>query len=527
MAVLGVLSGCEGLAVIATGPICDAFPQARVRRLTRAEFDNSVAQLLGKPSSYGQALAVEDVVNGFSNHDGLEVSPLLADQIDSAAQKAVSEGGEQLLAQAPCPQGRAEADCAKDFIVQFGRRAFRRPLSDEEVADLQALYAAGREGGSYRSGIELAAQGMLESSSFWYRTELGPEGAGGAKVELTPFEVASAISFLVVASPPDTALLDAAAADELKTPDQREAQVRRLLEDARARAQMRSFVTQWLGIDNVGALQKDNNIFPDFSVALRDSMQAETSAFLDSVLFEGDGTVKSLLAADYSFVDRRLGTLYGVAGASSLSETTVSKVKLPPERAGILNQAAFLATYSHNVDSSPVKRGKFVRTKLLCQPLPPPPANLVVTPPALNTKMTTRQRVFAHSSNGACWSCHRLMDPIGYGMEDFDGIGKYRTTENGLPVDAQGEINEARDMEPSFRGGADLARKLAASQEVSDCVTKQMFRYGLGRAETPEDSCSLVYANSYTGMKGGSLKEQLVGLVRSNAFTTRKLGQKE
>ncbi len=518
-----LVAGCFGDAPFATpeGEVeCTDFPAVRVRRLTRTEFNASAGAALGFGVTEGSTLAAEDRSLGFTNHDKLEVSPLFADQLEQVSLQLATKAAAQVEKLAPCAAGTPEADCARNFINAFVPKAYRRPITDQERTGLLALFAVGRDGTDYATAVQTVVQAVLESSSFLYRTELG-SGTGGGVKALTADELASQLSYMLTAGPPDAELKAAAEAGSLASADEREKHARRLLESAASRAQLKEFVTQWLGASNIGALVKNNNTFPDFSTALRDSMKAENERFVEHVLSQDKARLTELLTANYTFADSSLAQFYGLPDRPG---TTPAKVALPETRAGILTQAGLLALYGHPDDSSPILRGKLIRTRLLCGTIPPPPPTVVAAAPPPDGTKTTRKRVEAHTSNASCSGCHSLLDPIGFGMEDFDGLGKYRTTENGIAIDASGELTGTRDPahEGAFTGAAALARMLAANSDVSDCVTNQLFRFGMGRQEQPLDSCTLIPALSRFRGNELDLRELMVAYVRSAGFATRR-----
>jgi hypothetical protein len=504
-----------------------SYTRARVRRLTRAEFNHSVSDLLGTPVNVGSAFAAEDEVNGYSTHDRLEVSTLLAEQIDSAVEQlahdAVHERGE-LPPLAPCDEGEEET-CVRSFIQSFGKKAFRRPVMQTEENDLYALFLAGRgDEADYQAGIELLVQGFLESPQFLYRTELGDAPDEGAKfAELTPYEVAAAISYFVIGSGPDDALLEAAAADELRASEQREAHARRLMDDPRARPRIRQFVSEWLGLKNLSAVQKDSTVYPEFDGELRASLQAETDAFVDYVVFDGDHSLSTLLSADFTFADSRLARLYGLP---EVQGEAVQKVSLTStSRRGLLNQGGFFATYAHRDETSPIRRGKVIWTRLLCQIMPDPPGNVNISPPEKRPNTTTRTRYTEHTQNQACAVCHEKIDPIGFGMEDFDGIGRLRDSDNGVPVDASGEVRFTKASSGTFTGGAQLAQRLAGSADVNACVNRQLFRYTMGRLDMPDDACVLDRTRKAFEGRNNDVREIIISLIGSEDFVRRQVVQ--
>lgn len=515
-------TGCIGNI---TGPIdpqlegCPSGSGTRVRRLTRVEFDNSTTALLGRPVTAGTDLAIEDRVLGYDNHDQLAVGQLVASQLQTAGQK-LADAALTSPPVATCAAGANDLDCARTFVDSFGARAYRRPLSQEEKDDLLQLYKVGKEGSNFNGGINLMLQGIFQSASFLYKTELGPEGGRAGNVELTQHEIATALSYLVTASSPDALLTAAAERGELTDPDKRDQHVTRMLKDDRARLNTRSFVMQWLGLNNLGSLQKDNQVFPDFNPSLRSSLKAETETFIDAVMFSGDAKLKTLLTADFTFADDRVAAFYGLTARPG---STPGRVALPAERTGILNQASLLATYAHNDATAPVLRGKLVRTRVMCLDIPPPPPEVVNTPPPPDGVKTTRQRLADHVGNSTCQQCHRLVDPIGLGFEDFDGLGKHRTMENNAAVDASGVLVGSGDSahEGPFTGGAALARLLAENETVSSCATLQLFRYSAGRIENDADKCMLKEISTRFAEGSQDFRVALSQLVRSSGFIRR------
>jgi hypothetical protein len=499
---------------------------ARVRRLTRLEYDNSLTSILKeyepevKGVTLGQGLAPEDTILGFSTHDRLQVTSLLADQLDNAALNAAEVVKGKLRISEKCPIDANEEKCTTDILFDVASRAFRRPLSDQDRTELLAFWRDARGTTDPQSAHTIFLQGIFSSASFMYRTELGDTGARGGQVaRMTPYEVASALSFAITAGPPDAELLAAVAAGELKTADQREAHARRLLATPAAQKRLHHFIREWLGITGLANLNKNNQVFPAFGVAFKDSSQSETRAFIDHVLSKEGGSVRELLSANYTFADGRMSQFYGT---QTTPDGTLGRVPLPPERAGILTQASVLATYALFDSSSPIRRGKFVLTRLLCREVPPPPPSIVIIPPAVATDSTTRARFAAHTDNPTCAGCHRSLDPIGFGFENFDGLGKHRTTENDLPVDASGSVEHSAGKF-TFTGGGDLARFLATSEDVANCVPLQVFRYVMGREEDTVDEPLL--EEMRTAFKANprlQLGDALVALVRSPYFTHRR-----
>jgi hypothetical protein len=256
--------------------------------------------------------------------------------------------------------------------------------------------------------------------------------------------------------------------------------------------------------------------FPDWSDEVRDAMREETKRFIDHVLWEDDAKLSTLFTAPYSFVNATLAELYGASGGQR-DDATFEKTDLDPtQRAGVLTQGAFMASYANPQFSLPIKRGKWVRVRMLCQDLPDPPAN-VPPPPAPAPNLSTRERFAMHTDSPACSSCHVLIDGLGFGLENFDGIGKFRTMENGATVDASGRVNES-DVDEDYTGGVELAALLAQIGPARDCVPTQWLRYALGREEEDEDTCSRVAVRQAFASSGGDMRELMVALTQTDAF---------
>jgi hypothetical protein len=318
---------------------------------------------------------------------------------------------------------------------------------------------------------------------------------------------------------PDQPLLDAAAADQLKTPEQVLAQAQRLLADARARDTFKSFHRQWLDLDQVSGIERDPKLYAGYTDAIPDLLQQETESFIDHVIFEDGGKLSTLLTAPYTMANNALATFYGLAAPAGDAFAVVQTD--PTQRKGLLTQGSLLALQSKPQQTSPVHRGKFVRESLLCQFLPPPPANLVITPPELNPSLTTRQRFGQHSADASCAACHQQMDPLGLGFEHFDAVGRWRQTENDLPIDATGNL-VMTDVDGDFDGAAALADKLASSEQVADCMMKEWARFSFGRSETVEDACTLEHTKTKFKDSDHDIKQLVLALTQTDAFLYRK-----
>jgi hypothetical protein len=509
-------------------------PAARVRRLTRLEVQNTVIDLLG-PDAGPLALGLEpdSQALGFSTGDQRGVSPAYVDALSTMA-KGLSASFRKTIAMptfdAACFAADAGArTCADAWVRSFGRRAFRRPLADGEVTALLAVYDAGRETGTdgdatdrFRAGLDYTLRAVLQSPSFIFRTELGDGAAApGATTKLTPYELASALSYGSVASPPDEALLAAAGAGQLATAAQLEAQVRRLVaaRPDRFKAMVQRFAVEWLSIDyDKPAWKKDTTAYPKFTAATRTAFAGETQAFLDDWV-DGGSSFPALLTSTTGFINRDNAATYGLTSTSA----TFVKTPLPADqRAGVLTQPSFLGSAAHTDGSSPVYRGLAVRSRFLC--MDPPPVPAVVPPlPAVDKTMikTTRQRYATHTTVAFCAACHSQFDPMGFTFENYDGVGAWRTMENGVAVDATGAIVGSRASNAPMANAVALAKALAASPEVHECFARQVFRFDVGRVESDADACTLADVTKAFASKNLDLRELLVAIATAPTFAAR------
>ncbi|HTQ06255.1 MAG TPA: DUF1592 domain-containing protein [Polyangiaceae bacterium] len=497
-----------------------------LRRLTKFEYQNTVEDLLKVDATAATTdMPADEVSNGFDNDsEVLTVSSLHAEKYVEASETLAHAAVQNLGALTTCDTTATGEDaCALAFAKSFGRRAFRRPTTSNDEQALMTAYQAGKNGGSYQEGIEVMIRAALQSPDFIYRLETTtPADPNAALVPLSQFELATRLSYMIWAQGPDDALLDMAQNNGLSTRDQVAAQARAMLNDDRAKVGLANFFNQWSGVTRLSITTKNTDLFPSFSDDMKNAMAAELPAFMQYVLFQGDHTLTTLLTKPVAFVSGPLGQLYGLTNAPT--GTTPQMVELPAEqgRSGLLTQAGFLSVQAHPDQTSPVLRGKFVRTMLLCDPPPPPPADVNISLPATTSANTARERFSSHAE-GACASCHSMMDPIGFAFENFDAMGQYRTTENGETIDASGVINAPQDpsLGGNFVGVQELAQKLAGSYQVTNCVATQWFRYASGRLEAAPDSCSIQNMQSAFSAKNGDLIELVVAMTQTDDFWYR------
>ncbi len=496
----------------------DAAGPMPLRRLNRREYDNTVRDLLGVASHPADEFP-QDNDGDFQFPRAGIVSILDAELLQEAAETMVA--GLDIEALLPCSPSSGEPECAKSFIESFGLKAYRRPLSSDEVARLTTVYDSARSTLllDFDDALRVVVEAILQSPAFLYRWELGSQLAAleGSVVKLTPYEIASRLSYFIWRSMPDQALFDAAAADELGTDADVMAQAERLLGEPRAREAIASFFSSWLrmSLEEIESRDKDPELYPEFGDELKSAMAAETDDFVSSVVFDGDGTFQSLLTSTKSNASGSLATLYG--GASGGLAGT--------QRSGLLTRAAFMAVTGTADGSNPAKRGKRIFQGLLCQELAPPPG--VVIPPAEPPEAggTTRERFERHEEN-ACASCHRILDPLGFAFEHYDGIGKWRAMDNGGVVDASGTVPlDGADV--AFNDAIELSTALASSDEVRACFAKQWMRYALDRLETPYDQASIDSAAATFASADATIPALVITVAGTRTFRYRMLAEGE
>ncbi|HXU83653.1 MAG TPA: DUF1592 domain-containing protein [Polyangia bacterium] len=507
----GTMTGGKGGTVTPPPMGPNAPGAAPLRRLTVREYNNTLRDLLGiAPAS--RDLGVDQDAGGFAVGGPVTTSGDAARLLDAAEQLAAGAAAKigTLVPCAPVPaDAAAQGDCAKKFINQFGRRAFRRPLAPEEAADLFAVYSAHRGGDinqPFDQAIRSVVAAMLSSPFFLYRAEganLPPVKEQGL-VRFNPHELASRLSYTLWGSMPDDALFAEVDAGRLTTPEQIEAQARRMLKDPKIADAIADFHLQWLYVDGLPKEPPKDPKFTAYTPQLVEAMLKETAAFANEV-FAGDGKLERLLTGTPSAIDPALAKLYGAPD--------------PTQRAGVLTQASFLAMHANAADTNPVRRGAVVLRRLLCNDVQPPVNMDVGQPKPPAPGLTTRERFAEHAEN-PCATCHRLTDPIGFAFENYDAIGAWRTTEQGKAIDASGTL-ALSGSDLKFKNAVELARGLAGAKDVRECLATQWLRYFTRRNESAGDTASLEAANAAFASSGYDMRELLVALTKTRAFTHR------
>ncbi len=490
-----------------------------MRRLTSREYNNTVEDLLGDDTHPADAFDPDATDGGFDNQVALlNVNASRARQYWTAAERLAESANVQVLSGCDALQ-LGEEICASQFARSFGKRAFRRPLVAEELAILLEVYRIGRQGDSHDRGLRQMLKAMLVMPPFLYRLDVTPGSTAtgpSSTVPVDAYQLASRLSYTFVQSTPDAALLAAADSGELSTSEQIAGHVTRLMNDPRAHAMSLDFYNRWLGLNAIGKVTKAATLYPAFNDALRGALSLEMGAFLEHTLWKEAGTLGAFFGAAYSFRNQLLSEHYG---DSSVVGGALTLTPLNPERsAGILTLGGLMSILSTPEHTDPVRRGKFIRERLLCQTVPPPPPGVVAAFPPFDPTATTRQRFATHQSQPSCASCHRMMDGIGLGFETFDAVGVYRSTEQGLPVDGSGELVNT-DVDGPFVGPRALADKLASSRQVQDCLTRTWFRFISGREASEADATALESLRSSLATRGQ--KSLLEAATQTPLFLTR------
>ena len=412
----------------------------------------------------------------------------------------------------------AERACAAEILGTLARRAYRRPATGADVDLLLGFYEDGRADGGFEQGIEMALRRLLVSPEFLLRVERDPAGAD-APYRVSDLELASRLSFFLWSSLPDDELIETASRGALRDPAALEAQVRRMLADARSASLVTNFAAQWLYLRNLPAVSPDFIVFPDFDETLRRALRRETELFFESVVRE-DRSVLDLIAADYTFVNERLARHYGMPGVAG---SHFRRVPLPPggPRGGLLGHGSILAVTGYATRTSPVVRGKWVLENLLGTPPPPPPPNV---PPLDEAKsaaaLSMRERMEEHRRNPVCAACHALMDPVGLSLENFDAIGRWRTLTAGLaPIDASGGLPDGT----AFDGVAGLRQAvLDRSDQFVRTLVDKLLTYALGRATEHYDAPAVRAVERAAATGGYRFSDLVLGIVNSIPFQMRR-----
>jgi hypothetical protein len=502
-----------------------------LRRLNTNQYRNTVSDLLGikDVSTLIPATALPSdgsLVERFASNNTSAVQGLDADKYAGLAETLARQAITNLTGLVACdPKAMGDATCATQFIKSFGKRAFRRPLTAVEEGRYQKVFMAG---GQFANGIRLLVQAFLQSPNFLYLVEPVAADAAGKIFAVDSWVMASRLSYFFLDSMPDAELFTAADAGQLSTVDQVGKQANRLMADPRFAATVNSFHGEWLELDNILSAEKDPALFPMWNDGVKSALDEQTSRFVDYAVRQGDGKLETLLKGSFTFMNAPLYDLYGLPKPAGASATTWQKVDLDPkQRAGILTQAGVLAGLAHENRTSFILRGKLIREAILCTDVPSPPPGVDASETNIPPTATAKQRSEMHRKDPSCAGCHGLFDPLGFGFESFDAVGRYRTKDAaGAAIDTAVTITGTEKLDGTAADGVELAAKLANAEEVRACVAKQWMRFGLGRLEDKDaDAGSLNAALQAMMTSNGKISDLLVALAQSDAFRHQKVSQ--
>ncbi len=485
-----------------------------LRRLTRTEYDNALGDLLGDTTRSGWAKLPEDAFDPFDNDDSSQIaSGVLVDTLDTlaetAATRALADPGRRAQIVGCTPAGPDDTGCLRSFIAAFGKRALRRPLRDDEIARYLALQSYSIEDRNFYAGVALVIRTMLQDPEFIYQVQIGEpvKGAPGI-VKLSELEMASRLSFFLLGSPPPPSLIEQAQAGKLTTSAARREAAARLLESPRAKERVNWFHAQWLRYYQL-----------PFSPELTAAFRTETDALVQKVVF-GKQDYLTLFRSPETFLTGALAKHYGLPSPASASGGWVSYGDSP--RRGILSHGAFLAVGAKFDDTSPTIRGRFVREYLMCEDIPPPPPNVNADQAPKGSGSQCKADRYSDHADVGCASCHRLMDPIGFGLDAYDRAGLFRKTDAGLPqcsVTGDGEVAGVG----AFNGPAALGELLIKSGKLEPCLIRQLYRFAMARKETTLDEPTIGRYAELFARGGRAFDQLLVEIASSAAFGFRRL----
>jgi hypothetical protein len=495
---------------------------AALRRLTVVQYRNSIADLLGGGVTVSGDFEADAALSGFASIGAalVSLSHHSVEEFETSAldlaRQALSDPTRAAALVGCNPTAATDDACTQQFIKKFGRRAWRRPLTDGEVATYVGVAKTVQTGmKSFFGGLAYALAGLLESPHFLYREEWGtPDPAKAGRLVFNDYELATRLSFFLWNSTPDDALLDAADAHQLTQGSGFATQVQRLLKSPRAAVGIQTFFSEYYRLAELDNLQQLPTVFLQKTDTLGPAMREETLRLLTDITVTRDGDFREIFDSSTTFVNAELAKLYGLPPVSG---TDFVKATLPATgvRVGYLGQGSFLALNAHANIGSPTERGKFIREMLMCQQIPPPPMNVPPLPDdsAAPTKQTMRQKLQIHRELEPCKTCHTIMDPMGLAFENFDGIGAYRTMDAGQVIDVTGDLDGT-----AFNGPRELAKLLRDNASVQACVARNLYRYVLGHVEGSGEEPAITQLAQ--GFKDGKFQFSALvnGMVKSAAF---------
>jgi hypothetical protein len=521
-ALLGALYACTGNIGSPDGlppapPGAEEAVISGARRLTRTEYDMTLRDLLQDTSNSGFARLPEDVNDPFDNdYHTQKVSPALIEAAEAlgeeAAERAIANP-DVMASILPCaPAGADDSSCLGQFVSTFGRRALRRPLSTEEVNEYVAQFQPfAVQANDFNVAVAMTIRAMLQDVEFLYRIELGTpiEGKPGV-FKLSSWEMATRLSYFVLGTTPPDALLDLAAQDKLANPTDVRAAAEMLMQDPRVRDRVDRFHALWLGFHQL-----------PHAAELTTALREESRALIDKVVFDDNADYFQLFRSEQTYLTDYLAGHYGYSAPGS-----PQWVSYTDARRGILSHGSVLSSFGKFADTSPTQRGIFIRTRLLCQVIPKPPPEVDTDNPPTPAAGECKLDKYAEHNQGGCYDCHKMMDPIGFGLENYDNQGRYREFEEGkpeCPIPGEGNLEGIGE----FSGPAELAEAVIASGDLEQCVVQQMYRFAHGRREGRDDSRNLDELAATFAGGGYNFATLMVDLVSEDSFGFRRQEEAE
>jgi len=494
-----------------------------IRRLNRVEYNNTIRDLIGVDFHAADDFPSDDVGYGFDNiGDVLSMAPLLMEKYLDAAERIVTkafqtaEARKQIMFRQPTDQTRLE--CARQIIERFAFHAYRRPVKPEEVDRLVGFVTqAEAQGDNFDKGMQVALQAILVSPHFLFRIELDPQPRDEKAIHpINDFELASRLSYFLWSSMPDEELFELAKQNKLHEDANLEAQIRRMLKDPKAHALVENFAGQWLELRSLKNATPDSGLFPTFDESLRSAMLKESELFFEAVVKE-DRSILDFLDSDFTFLNERLAKHYGIPGVKGDQFQRVNLTGV--ERGGILTQASILTVTSNPTRTSPVKRGKWILENILGTPPPPPPPDVPELKEGKELTGTLRQRMEQHRANPSCAVCHKRMDPLGFGFENFDAVGAWRTLDGKYPIDPAGVLPDGK----SFSGPKELKAILKGKEEeFRRCLTEKLLTYAVGRGLEFYDKAAIEEISRKAAQKNNRFSALIIEIVKSDPFQKRR-----
>jgi hypothetical protein len=503
-----------------TSPPDDFVPiPGGARRLVAHHYVESVRLMLGDAAADA---AVPPRDGALFDFDAIGAKELAFEMITAEeyelSSRAISEATiadlGSLATLAPCVQA-GDTSCYEEVAVNLGHMAYRRPLTEEEVTAITAIGEAGQQWaeGDFLEGLKYELMTILQSPHFLYFQEVGEEQDGeSGRYLLTQPELVTRMSFFLNGRTPDLATLTRAEEGEFDDGDAIELLAREMVEHPDAKKAVANFYDELLHLRDLDTIGKDADLFPSFDESLAASMREETQRLIEDLVWETDGDFLTFFDADYTFVNDELADHYGVEAPGG----SWGQVALGQGRAGWMTHSSFLARYAHPASNSPTKRGLFIQTKLLCNQIPPPPPGVDTTVPSFDpdAPLTLRDRLEAHQEDATCANCHGLMDPIGFAYEEFDPIGRWRELDNGLPIDASGDIQGVG----AWTDAQEFAAVVAGHEDTPGCIVKNFIRGGLGYLEDDGQAAQVDGMAEEFMESGYSLQELMIELTVNPVF---------